>query len=43
MQTLQTGQQFPEISARSAEGEEVRIPDAVRGLDTVLLFYRGHW
>jgi peroxiredoxin len=43
MQTLQTGQPFPGISARSTDGGDIRLPDAVRGSDAVLLFYRGHW
>lgn len=43
MNTLQPGQRFPEIAARSTGGDELRIPGSLRGGDAVLLFYRGHW
>lgn len=43
MDTLETGQRFPEMEARSTDGITVRVPDAVEGNASVLIFYRGHW
>ncbi len=43
MDTLKTGQRFPEMEARSTHGTTVQIPDAVEGHASVLIFYRGHW
>jgi hypothetical protein len=34
---------FPNLDLSLVNGEEMRIPDDVRGSWTVLLLYRGHW
>ncbi len=43
MDTLETGQRFPEMEARSTDGNTVRLPDAVEEHASVLIFYRGYW
>lgn len=41
--TIENGERFPELDARTTDGEEVRLPDFVEGDWSILLFYRGHW
>jgi len=43
METLETGQRFPAMEARSTDGTTVRLPDAMERHASVLIFYRGHW
>ncbi|MEO7181964.1 MAG: hypothetical protein ABI141_14070 [Gemmatimonadaceae bacterium] len=43
MDTLNTGQRFPGMEARSADDITVRLPDAGEGHASVLIFYRGFW
>jgi peroxiredoxin len=43
METLRIGQRFPTLQARAVDGSTLRIPDELRDLTAVLIFYRGHW
>ena len=43
MAKLENGDRFPEIDARTPDGDEVTLPDAVEGGWSLLLFYRGRW
>jgi peroxiredoxin len=43
METLRVGEQFPELQARAVDGTTLRLPDQLRDIIAVLLFYRGHW
>jgi peroxiredoxin len=43
MQTLRIGDRFPDLQARALDGSTWRIPEELRDLNAVLLFYRGYW
>lgn len=43
METLRIGQRFPDIRARTTQGADVRLLDAVEGHTGILIFYRGLW
>lgn len=40
---LEIGQLFPRISGTTTKGNQLTVPDDLRGKWAVLLFYRGHW
>lgn len=43
METLETGDPFPNIEAETVSGANVTLPDDLKGSPAVVLFYRGHW
>ncbi len=40
---LENGDLFPELTASSAGGGEMTLPDDVEGAWSSIVFYRGHW
>lgn len=43
MECLRVGHRFPSLTARAVDGSTLTIPDELRDLTAVLIFYRGHW
>ena len=43
METLRIGRPFPTLEVRVTDGSVLRLPEALQGHTSVLLFYRGHW
>lgn len=42
MSRLEAGDAFPTITAPTASGDTLTVPDDLEGW-SVLVFYRGHW
>lgn len=40
---LSPGDFFPATTLRTADGEQIVLPEAINGDYAVVLFYRGHW
>ena len=43
MPRLENGQELPTLTASDLDGDDLTLPDDVKGMWTILLFYRGHW
>ncbi|HKK94008.1 MAG TPA: hypothetical protein VJ925_11265 [Longimicrobiales bacterium] len=43
MDTLNTGDRFPTMSADAVDGSHFTLPDDVEDIYSVIIFYRGHW
>lgn len=42
-QQLKVGDLFPEYEVRVTDGQTLRLPQDLKGVYSVLLFYRGGW
>jgi hypothetical protein len=40
---LGSGEQFPTLTLKLAEGGALQLPDGLDARYKVILFYRGHW
>ena len=40
---LTSGDQFPDITLTSTDGNSIALPQDLETPYTVVLFYRGHW
>ncbi len=40
---LTSGDQFPDITLTSTEGDSIALPGSLDTPYTIVLYYRGHW
>lgn len=40
---LNTGDRFPRMTLKLADGGTLELPDGLTGRYNIVLFYRGHW
>ena len=40
---LENGDVFPTVTAPAVDGEEMTLPDDLKGAWSAIVFYRGHW